>query len=294
MNAETEDRYRKLAANFYSKRLDNQVTPKKIGDALLKSSVEYRPAYFRRLRNALAFDQKEKGFAKAADYINKIKNPVTKKNAPLMLKKQKPKKQKRVKTVSNDDFLALFEAADDETKAALYIARTLGCRPAEMANIEVNGNEIKITGAKKTEGGDRGADRLIQLSSKEANNVAASLELVRGAGDNAMTNIAAKLHRLSRKVFPKRKLHTSFYSFRHQMGSNLKASGMSREQIAYVMGHQSTASADVYGNKRSGGGKVPEISKKADMGQIREKHSEFKPTDKTVSRNIDRDSDFSR
>lgn len=42
------------------------------------------------------------------------------------------------------------------------------------------------------------------------------------------------------------------YTLRHQFGSNLKASGMSAIEMAYVMGHQATDSISRYGDKRLG------------------------------------------
>lgn len=35
------------------------------------------------------------------------------------------------------------------------------------------------------------------------------------------------------------------------MGSDLKASGMNREEVAAIMGHQSVDSVDVYGNSKT-------------------------------------------
>jgi len=59
------------------------------------------------------------------------------------------------------------------------------------------------------------------------------------------------------------------------MGSELKASGLSRREVAYIMGHQATASADRYGDRRSGSGKTPiKAAPGADMSSVRETHTE--------------------
>jgi hypothetical protein len=62
------------------------------------------------------------------------------------------------------------------------------------------------------------------------------------------------------------------------MGSVLKASGLDRKSIAYVMGHQSTKSVECYGNRRSGGSSArsiaPAIDNTALNQLIRENHTQ--------------------
>ena len=83
MNEKTQSDYIKLAGNFYKTRLaGDDITPKKITDALKDAAFDYRPAYWRKLRNALAYEQQAKGFKKSADRINETKNPLTASDAP--------------------------------------------------------------------------------------------------------------------------------------------------------------------------------------------------------------------
>ena len=59
------------------------------------------------------------------------------------------------------------------------------------------------------------------------------------------------------------------------MGSDLKASGMSRVEIAYAMGHQSTQSVEVYGNRRKASGRGGiKPAPNADMSMVRENHTQ--------------------
>ncbi|MEH8130446.1 site-specific integrase, partial [Aeromonas veronii] len=58
-----------------------------------------------------------------------------------------------------------------------------------------------------------------------------------------------KLRAAGKSLWPARKSLPTFYSWRHQMGSELKASGLDRQRIAYIMGHQATSSVDKYGNR---------------------------------------------
>jgi hypothetical protein len=66
--------------------------------ALLRAAPDYRPDYYRRLRNALAFDQKHRGNFWAAQEINRTLNPVTVLNLP------RKKKQRRPQKLSTADF----------------------------------------------------------------------------------------------------------------------------------------------------------------------------------------------
>lgn len=283
--------YKKLAANFYSKRLGGEApTPKRIADALRQAAGDYRPGSWRKLRNALMYDQIDKGYFEAAQRLKETKNPVTtgKTKTPV-----KPK-QKRVKSVSDKDWGMLIKAAneleDKQVAAALLIAHDTGCRPAEMLGIErVGDNQLHITGAKKTEDGIRGLDRTITLSPEKCEVVAKAVELLNlkqvggkdGEGVKPFLStfehrMQSALDRLTRSVWPRKKARPTLYSLRHQMGSDLKASGLSRREIAYLMGHQSTQSVEVYGDRRTArAGKSPiKPAPDANLSAVRENHTQ--------------------
>ncbi|EPG3483471.1 TPA: site-specific integrase, partial [Pseudomonas aeruginosa] len=84
--------------------------------------------------------------------------------------------------------------------------------------------------------------------------------------------IRDRLRKECRVLWPRRKQHPTLKSFRHQLGSNLKASGESDEAIAYMMGHQSIESISVYGNRRSGAGHKLHIrpAQDADLSKVRQ------------------------
>ncbi|MFM5276678.1 site-specific integrase, partial [Aeromonas caviae] len=83
-------------------------------------------------------------------------------------------------------------------------------------------------------------------------------------------------------LWPARKSLPTFYSWRHQMGSELKASGLDRQRIAYIMGHQATSSVDKYGNRKSANGNVlPTCPADADLSHIRTTHAELSVDNKT-------------
>ena len=63
--------------------------------------------------------------------------------------------------------------------------------------------------------------------------------------------IQDQLATVTKSVFPRRKSRITMKSYRHQLGSNLKASGWSRQETAAAMGHQSVNSLSCYGNIRN-------------------------------------------
>jgi integrase len=290
LNESTINAYKGLANHFYGSKLGGRSpTPKLIADALQGASDEYRPGYWRKLRNALMYDQIEKGYFEAALRIKKTKNPLTIKPRGTGTIKSK---QKRCKSINDKDLEKLYSAAlskpDFELASALAISMYTGCRPAEMAGIRRVGiDQVFIQGAKKSKG-TRGLDRTITLSEKECETVeaaAATLYHAESGISSTMHKVQSRLDRLTKKLWPKRKIKPTLYTLRHQLGSDLKAGfidedgkrhTMSRVEIAYVMGHQSTESIEIYGNRRSGKGTSKSRVKPApgaDMSMIREKHN---------------------
>ncbi|TFB32436.1 site-specific integrase [Pseudomonas sp. F01002] len=274
MNASTEESYRKLAAHFYKTRLQGeQPTPKRIADSLKAAAGDYRPAYWRKLRNALAFDQRERGFAEAAKRIDATKNPLTKDGATEGIK-PKQARSRRVDQADEDRLMQHFSKLDDRaTTAALFVSKYTGARPAELKNIEIRGDLVFIHGAKKSHGGARGADRELVLPPKVVEMIGKALPYLK----DDIGPIQDRIRAAGKKLWPQRKSVPSLYSWRHQLGSELKASGIDRREVAYLMGHQATESVDRYGNSRTakGNGKgLPKVPPDADLSSIRVDHSE--------------------
>lgn len=274
MNEATQASYRKLAAHFYVTHLKGeQATPKRITDALKGIADKHRPDYWRRMRNALAFDQTEKGYKDAAQRINTTKNPLTLDGASDGV----PGKQKRIKRIDPKDEAKLLDcfikSEDRECYGAVMMAKLTGARPSEFKNIVIQGDRVIIAGAKKNEDGTRGADREILLNLQALAMVQASLPYLQGEG--VIGRIQDRISAAGKRLWPQRTAVPSLYSWRHQMGSDLKASGLNRFEVAYVMGHQSTASVDRYGNRKTaGGGIVPRAADPKGFESVRERHSE--------------------
>jgi hypothetical protein len=269
MTPATQKAYRGLAEHFYATRLNGQPpSPKRLSDALRAVAGDYRPAYWRRLRNALAYDQRERGFAEAAERIEATKNPVTREGSTEAVK-PKQTRAKRVTEADEAKLMAHFSALNDPiTTAALFVAKYTGARPAEFAGMQVIEGKVFVPGAKRSHGGTRGADRLIELSPAVVNAIGQALPYLQGDIGPTQDRIRAA----AKKLWPQRKALPSLYSFRHQMGSDLKASGLDRRAVAYLMGHQATESVNVYGNSRTarGGRSLPKVPEGTDLAPIRD------------------------
>jgi len=250
LSAKTIKQYRGLANRFYL-GLDGDFSPSSMAAHLQKLARIYKPDVWRKLRCAIAYDQKEKGYIEPAKQIKKQKYPST------ILPSDLPSKVAKVKRVKEEEFKKLYNATTNKKlRAALIVAKLTGCRPAEMLHIKERGdNKFFIPSAKKTEDGLRGLDRIIQLNDKDDLSLSIALDQLSKLDPNkGKVSLQKALERATKKTWPKRKKHITFYSFRHQMASNLKSAGIDLKTRSYIMGHQSTTSIDKYGDKRSGTG----------------------------------------
>lgn len=123
-----------------------------------------------------------------------------------------------------------------------------------MRTITGTGNSIHIIGGKKSAPLDRGADRTLVIGGPAALKAAADAARLMSLCPRTNTAIRDRLRKKCRSLWPRRTQYPPLKSFRHQLGSNLKASGESDEAIAYMMGHQFIESISVYGNRRYGAG----------------------------------------
>lgn len=272
MNPTTLKKYQTRARNFYRTRCgEDDPTSAQICAALLASAQEYQPNSFSTLKSALQHDQLSRDNREAAKAIRMLVNPITAPGSTLA-RKLKPSK---IKSVPHADLKALYDHLKGngfiDEAASLILANYLGARPCEMRTITVVNNQVHIIGGKKSAQLHRGADRKLIIESTKV------LRSVRQAASwmsncpRTNTAIRDRLRKECRTLWPRRKHHPTLKSFRHQVGSNLKASGESAEAIAYIMGHQSTDSVSIYGNRRSGQGRklLISIAEDVDLSEVR-------------------------
>lgn len=124
-----------------------------------------------------------------------------------------------------------------------------------MRTITVVDSYVHTIGGKKNATLNRGADRSLIIDSPKVLHIVKRAAPWMSNCPRTNTAIRDRLRKEYRTLWPWRKKRPTLKSFRHQAGSNLKASGESPEIIAYIMGHQSTGSISIYGKRRSGEGR---------------------------------------
>lgn len=171
------------------------------------------------------------------------------------------------------DFRAklVAKAYKEQSKYAdlLTMLWATGCRPAELEKgiliVRTSDTEwgFKILGCKVNEDKNRGqkqrsfrlevVDEQLKANLEKifdklsADKKSATFKLNK---ETTINGLAKYTRRLSQKLWPRRKEHASPYSFRHALATDLKnATGLSRSQVAQVLGHRSEASQDAYGRK---------------------------------------------
>lgn len=139
---------------------------------------------------------------------------------------------------------------------AIRVMAICGCRPSEVEKgIELKRYEntvtIKIIGAKcsdKTDGGQAWRSLVFDANHPIIGNIPeGSYQAKASAVEDAISHYG-------RKVSTNKKNPISAYSLRHAAASNFKASGLTIEEIAAALGHQSTATMAHYGTKSRGSG----------------------------------------
>lgn len=276
MQPDTLKKYQTRARNFYLKHCgSDDPDSAQICAALLACASEYRPNAFSVLKSALLNDQLARGNPDAAIAIRKLVNPVT---APDSQIAKKPK-LKQIRKVPFEDFKTLYKhlhaGSHLDEAASLVLAYWLGVRPCEMRTIIVTGNLVHICGGKKSAELHRGADRTLVIEKPRI------LKLIEWAAhrmskcQRTNTAIRDRFRRECRSLWSRRKKHPTLKSFRHQIGSILKASGENPETMAYIMRHQSTESISVYGDGRSGADRKSHIrpAEGIDLSRVRKPKS---------------------
>lgn len=273
MKDKTQEGYEKLYIAFV-KNIEGDVTPQKLANELVARAREgISKSYWFRLKTALKHVQEARGYTKGVAKVDATTWPAD----GIATKRNDAKK------VTQDDYLKLTEFLTKHGKqvehSAVVIAYHTGMRPDEMRQAYFNEkNELVIIGSKKNEKLKRGADRVIKFDDDAINQeIRLHLENLQGSGKSKET-IQTSISRATHEAFKRRKSPPTLKSFRHQFGSELKAlikhGKMTKQEAAYMLGHQSTESLDRYGDVRMGNGMRITVEaspeSKADIANVRE------------------------
>ncbi|MCL5975397.1 MAG: site-specific integrase [Gammaproteobacteria bacterium] len=239
-------------------------------NALLNLSFHLVKDAWRIQRNAIAFMFENVGQYDHARVIHEMKNPVSLPENRHLRKKKRGDCKRVLETEHSKivQYILKRNKPNWALLAVLEVVRETGVRPCEIDKMTFNADNssLDIISAKKTEDGLRGLDRTLYFDTGQFNTLTAAHKawkqhkLLSGSDSTkAMKLLQDQLARVTKALFPRRKNRITFKSYRHQFGSNLKASGWTRRETAAAMGHQSVNSLSLYGNIRNAS-RLPEFS----------------------------------
>lgn len=195
-----------------------------------------------------------------------------------LIKKTKKTSNKKMKKFPIKDFMAILDVLEGLNEK-VYVSSNFvnylkfwlnagiitGLRPVEWGTseyIDVKGKEkLIVKNAKNSNGRAHGETRTIHLNNLTEDEKKIIKQHVENA--NYFQNIgkfsffykscADLLRRIGNRLWPKREEIPCLYSLRHQFAADAKASGLTREEIAALMGHATDDTATVhYAKERSG------------------------------------------
>lgn len=136
-----------------------------------------------------------------------------------------------------------------------------GFRPVEWKSAAYDDKSITIKNAKATNGRANGKYRVISFQKKNdyftlAKALIAQIDslLKRHTWETVYASSRSLLYYSQHDIPEEEKI--SFYSTRHQVAANLKQTGLSREEIAVIMGHKSINTASIHYAKKNVGRKI--------------------------------------
>ncbi|WP_201279527.1 hypothetical protein, partial [Cedecea colo] len=154
----------------------------------------------------------------------------------------------------------------DKHSLAFSIISTFGIRPAEMQKgVKLTFKDgmiyALVKGAKVSD--DKGhKHRAIGSSVRDGNKCdQVIVEAIYNNGGEVVVTQTKSDYDSLRKYFNNHYNGTSLYTYRHQVASDLKKAGISKRQIAEVMGHRTTESQVHYGYARSSKGARSMVAK---------------------------------
>ncbi|WP_181318412.1 hypothetical protein [Photobacterium kishitanii] len=213
------------------------------------------------------------------------------------------------KNLVDNDFKILMSAVRKSTSAYssilrtwLYVNRMVGLRPCEWKKTEIIPYRgelcISVKNAKNTNGRAHGDKRYVSISHLSEKDRIVIQKFSKyckekndsGGFEKMYTNCRILLHNTNHRIWKKRKRHITLYSSRHQFSADLKKSGSSLTEIAYLMGHASTDTATShYGKKRYGRSQITPNVHPDDTKGIKESFKRFSFGNMKVADTLDID-----
>nr|WP_305910468.1 hypothetical protein [Methylomarinum sp. Ch1-1]MDP4523219.1 hypothetical protein [Methylomarinum sp. Ch1-1] len=134
----------------------------------------------------------------------------------------------------------------------------VGLRPIEWKDARLDGTRLIIRNAKATNSRACGEYRVLDLKHFDQINfsmIQEMLSIIENVNnfDSFYKICSNHLYRINKAIWSGKKRRITLYSPRHQFAANAKSSGLSKVEIAALMGHASDQTAGFhYGRKASG------------------------------------------
>lgn len=198
----------------------------------------------------------------------------------------------KAKKLSSDNLKLLFAQSKNMRgkwlKPAfiwLTVNSLVGLRPIEWRDAVLSEHEGQINlvvhNAKNTNGRANGDLRHINLSNlkaEELKSIRVQLKIAQSHNSSDESwkfyydGIRKTLHRLTRKTFKNQRKYPTLYTSRHQFAANAKSVGMTKAEVAALMGHavDDTAGSH-YGKKKHGGGICNVLASIDEVASVRQK-----------------------
>lgn len=216
-------------------------------------------ATWRQYRAALSWFFEHEGLAEAAVYARSLRQ------SPCLRRTQRTSAQKS-KYLPLERLTRLIEELagargryDRATGLWLLANYYLGLRPEEWWAAQwVGERRLRVRNAKASQHRTFGAYRTLMLDALAAEEMRVVHEFMAivAAHPNwrrLYTACRKRLHKLNRRLWPRARRHITLYSGRHQFASDHKASHLSRDEVAALMGHGSTLTSDRHYGRRGYG-----------------------------------------
>lgn len=165
-------------------------------------------------------------------------------------------------------------------------ANTLvGLRPSEWRYAQLNMQEekviLQVINAKNSNGRANGEKRNIDLTGLKPEELKLVQIQINAARHNATdvyswnqyySGIRKAIHRITRGTLPNQRKYPTLYTSRHQFAADAKSAGMSKVEVAALMGHAvDTTAGSHYGRKKHGSGSCRVKASMAEMASVRVK-----------------------
>lgn len=270
----TEEQYSRIARQLLKRFAESKGQPWNHGPievaTWLKDEAEANKWARRTLglyRRSLAWFMRQNGPIEAVNAINDVR--------PLLSNRGHNTSGKKLKKIPSDKMNRLLEhlnksrnQLDHSIEHWLLAGLASGLRPCEWDEAHLWGLKLHVRNAKGNAVRANGDKRILEFvlpeHENEINSIRNLLEDIqrwKESGNNFESFYAScrkRLYYVNNLLWPRSAQNISLYSTRHQFAADMKASGLTKNEIAALMGHASDESATIhYARRRSGHVKTP-------------------------------------